>query len=371
MAFVAQTMKWLSVFFLGSLLLGQLGAIRASPGIVLYLHDVALAALLIEGFVRYAMRGKFVRPRLLLPIALFALAGVLSLVTNSGQFSAAALWSGALYLGRWLLYAALYVLVVQKFLSGRFWLRGLFAAGVGVAVLGLLQFWLYPDLRNLSYLGWDPHYYRLFSTFLDPNFAGIFLVLTLLLGFSFLKKPWGIAGELIAFVALLLTYSRGSWLAFIAGITAYAVLRRKKILMAGIAVFIAIVVVLPKTAGSTLDILRTDSALARVANWHEGLALWQEKPLFGYGFNTVRSVIGFGLDSSMIFVAATTGVIGLAAFGFLLWSLARSGGEMAVFITAILVDSFFVNSAFYPWIMIWVWIVAGATEVSGGRLLSS
>ena len=38
---------------------------------------------------------------------------------------------------------------------------------------------VYPDLRNLWYLGWDPHYYRVFATLLDPNYVGILLVLTI------------------------------------------------------------------------------------------------------------------------------------------------------------------------------------------------
>ena len=103
-------------------------------------------------------------------------------------------------------------------LDVNFWLRGLYGVGIGFGILGLMQFFLYPDLRNLMYLGWDPHYYRLFSTLLDPNFVGIILVLTLILGCGLWKKKqknfFLMIGQLIGFVSLLLTYSRSSYVSF-------------------------------------------------------------------------------------------------------------------------------------------------------------
>ena len=50
-------------------------------------------------------------------------------------------------------------------------------SGSLIVLLGFIQLMFYPALRNLYYLGWDEHLYRMFSTFLDPNFAGAFFVL--------------------------------------------------------------------------------------------------------------------------------------------------------------------------------------------------
>ena len=33
----------------------------------------------------------------------------------------------------------------------------------------IIQYFLYPDLRNLIYLGWDPHLYRTFGIFFDTT----------------------------------------------------------------------------------------------------------------------------------------------------------------------------------------------------------
>src|SRR3989344_1662042 len=78
-----------------------------------------------------------------------------------------------LYLVRFTLYSFLVVIGVWLKKTARISLPGLFISGSMIALLGLLQYWLYPELRNLYYLGWDPHHYRVFSTMLDPNFIGI------------------------------------------------------------------------------------------------------------------------------------------------------------------------------------------------------
>ncbi len=57
--------------------------------------------------------------------------------------------------------------------------RGLIFATTILVLLGFLQLWLVPDFTVLTKLGWDPHQNRLTSTWLDPNFFGAFLALTL------------------------------------------------------------------------------------------------------------------------------------------------------------------------------------------------
>jgi hypothetical protein len=374
-------MKLLSVVFLVSLLLGQIGGIQVYPGVVIYIHDIFLAILLAEGFVQYALTGKFAKPKLAGLIGLFIAVAIISLLTNSGRFDLPALEAGSLYLVRWIFYALLYVLVRQTYIKADHWLNGLFVLGVGFGVLGLMQFILYPDLRNLSYLGWDPHFYRLFSTFFDPNFAGIFLVLTILLG-TFLwqnkkNRIWLVPAEVVCIVALLLTYSRSSYLAFISGLVALAVCKKQWLIIFGIIIFILAVVYVPRTSGSTLDLLRSDSTFARLGNWQQGVTLISQAPVFGHGFNMLRYVTSdsgsptsraaAGLDSSILFVGATTGILGLLAYGYLIFSMVRMGRGNAVYLScfvALGIHSFFVNSAFYPWVLIWFWMLTGVVERS-------
>jgi O-antigen ligase len=363
-------MTILIILFLGSLLLGQLGGISLSPGVVVYVHDVFLLILLVSSLHKIRLTN------LRTPLLVFVGACVVSLAANYGRFPLAQLGLGSLYLLRWIGYAALFFVVMQDRKHLHLWRDGLYAVGVGFALLGLVQFILYPYLRNLYYLGWDPHYYRVFSTLFDPNFMGIILVFTLLLGFSLRTEKtrlWIISGESIAFVALLLTYSRSSYLAFMAAVFVWAALMKKWGVIVLIAAFAGLVILLPHVPGNTLNITRLDSTLARIGNWQESLTLIAKAPLFGFGFDTLRylhaptaiiSKSASGLDSSILFVFATTGVIGLAAYVFLLISLFRLalGPLKTAYIaslTALLVHSLFVNSLFYAWVMIWMWILAG------------
>lgn len=372
MAYHGKTMKPLIILFFVSLLLGQLGGVSLWPGVVVYVHDIILVLLLV-----FSLK-KVRRVKLTVPIALFLVSCLLSLVANISRFPLPALLTGSLYLVRWTLYAMLYVLVLQDYVYTNIWLNGLYIVGIGFGLLGLMQFLLYPDLRNLMYLGWDPHYYRLFSTLLDPNFMGIILVFTLLLGFGLLTKKnrvWIIAGQVAAFIALLLTYSRSSFLALGAAIIVWAIIRKQWEIFCVLIALTGIILVLPKIPGDTLKLTRADSSLARVGNWQESLILITKAPFFGYGFDTLRYVrpvdvvskAAAGVDSSILFILATTGIVGFAAYVYLLASMIRIGKEFPYYsasISAILVHSLFVNSMFYPWVMIWIWILSGVVGIN-------
>jgi O-antigen ligase len=305
---------------------------------------------------------------------LFPAACLLSLVANISRFPLSELLTGSLYLVRWIFYAMLFFSITKK--NYRVWLKGLYVVGIGFGILGLLQFFLYPNLRNLSYLGWDPHQYRLFSTLLDPNFMGIIFVFTLLLGYSLLNKKnkvWIIAGEIIAFISLLLTYSRSSYVGLGVAIVVIAILRKQWKFFGGLVAFVVLTIGLSFISGNTVKLTRETSSLARITNWQESIVLIEKAPGFGYGFDTLRylhpsnsvvpSKAAAGLDSSILFVLATTGIIGLAAYLYLWIAVLLAGKKSVVFLAssaALLVHSVFLNSLFYPWVMIWMWILVGA-----------
>jgi O-antigen ligase len=376
-------MKALIVLFLGSLLLGQIGGMSPVPGVVVYVHDILLTVLVIVSVAKILHSKKLPRAKLITPIASFIGAGFISLAMNYWRIPLPALVSGSLYLVRWTLYAAIYILVLENYIDTSLWLNGLYSVGVGFGIVGLIQFFLYPDLRNLMYLGWDPHYYRLFSTLLDPNFMGIILVFTLLLGFGIFTKKhrmWIIAGQLISFVALLLTYSRSSFLALGMAIVVWAVIQKRWKLFIILAGFVGLLFILPKIPGDTLKLMRLDSSLARVGNWQTSVQLITKAPLFGYGFDTMRylrpaaatSKAAAGLDSSILFILATTGIVGLVTYAFLIVSMIRLrnrtlGVVYISSIAALMIHSLFVNSLFYPWVMIWMWILSGTVERAGKK----
>jgi len=122
---------------------------------------------------------------------------------------------------------------------------------------------------------------------------------------------------------------------------------------------------LPRPGGEGVNLLRLFSIEQRFDNYGEGFALWRRSPLLGVGFNTLRSVrndfvshSASGLDNSLLFVAATTGIIGLLFYLNLLRRLWQSGGEIVkLSLIAVIVHSFFQNSLFYPLVMIWLWLL--------------
>ena len=387
-------MKLLFVLTILGIALGQLGAIPLGNNMTLYVHDVFLAALLV--FAVFTKQIK-VQGALLVPIRFFFSIAIVSLAVNASSFAMTELGVSSLYLWRWILYSGLYFVALEPVISWKQWLRWTYWSGVLVAGLGLFQYVYYPYLRNLSYLGWDPHLYRVFSTFLDPNYLSLYLVLTLFLGMYLYDRTVRFVymfGQLVTFVALLLTYSRSGFIALLVGVFVYALLQRKlKVVVIGTVVFAALLLVLPKTDGEGVKLFRTVSTFARIGNWQRGFILIQESPIFGFGFNTVRYVqqrrgwvdaesiipskAGAGLDDSFQFLWATTGIVGLLSYLWILVSMGKifvrllGNGKTRVLgvigISALLstiVHSQFINSLFYPQILAWWWIVSAALERS-------
>lgn len=261
-------------------------------------------------------------------------------------------------------------------------------SGISLAILGLLQFIFFPNLFALSYLGYDPHYFRTVSTFFDPNFAGAFFVLTAILLFqNFNKdKKWNALFLIIIYLALLTTFSRSSYLMFLISGLGISYFKKSRILL---------LIILILSAGLTLgfrnynqavakprNINRQQSATLRLNTWQQGLILFQKSPMLGIGYNTYR----FGLkeynlgdkqflnshgstsnDSSLLTVASTTGIIGLISFLCFLFFLFKGSNKQTrvIIIPAILgllFHSFFANSLFYPPILAWILFIGAVPK---------
>ena len=83
---------------------------------------------------------------------------------------------------------------------------------------------------------------------------------------------------------------------------------------------------------------------------------------------------GAGTDNSFLFVLATTGILGFLAYVYLLsniFILGKSKLRKNLFsavliasLTGLLVNSLFINSLFYVYILEWIWISVAITENS-------
>lgn len=324
--------------------------------------------------------------------------GVISLVLNIIQLTYYQFVVSLLYALRFLFYTvgvALGVQLLDKKLKS-YLPYFLFGTSTFLALLGFVQYAFYPALRNLYYLGWDEHLYRIFSTFLDPNFMGLFFVCGLLLGIHLFAntrdvKQKIIIGICVLFitVALFLTYSRGSYIAAIVGIgiALWRMGQRKIILGVMALIFVGIIVLQlfsPHSEGTKL--LRTASVNARLFSVKEVTTIIAHHPFLGVGFDAYRYAqqkegfltkngdtthSGAGTDNSFLFVFATTGIVGLIAYIVMTYNILKFSFASKTIIDrtifasyiALIIGSFFVNALFYPFLLVWLWVLVGCSKL--------
>lgn len=394
----------LKVIFLILILLFPLGEIIRfdfGNGIAILLNDALVSLVVISWLFWRFLNRKNLQRSLTKPIFIFIAISLLSLIVSIKTLTPFQSFVSFLYLLRFGLYAGLYF-VVSDFHPAFKRKIPLFMILSGIIIVwgGYIQFFFYPSLRNLYYLGWDEHLYRMFSSFLDPNFLGAFLVLNfLLIGgmfFNYLKdKKWkriGLLGVLgmLTLVAVFLTYSRGALLMLLTSTFVFLVMMGKRRWLIGFLIIsVLIFLLLPKafqTEGT--NFFRVVSSQARLRSAENALIIFKENPVLGVGFNAYRyaqhrygfikgekwqvSHGGAGVDNSFLFVLATTGIVGFIAYLYLWIKIFQSNikasikGYISLVVIAsslgLFVNSFFINSLFYPFIMEWMWILIGLKE---------
>lgn len=362
---------------------GQLFKLELFKSINLHALDLVVALLVGYFFLK---RNKYTWPVFTRPLVSFWIVAAFSLLLGATKFNLFPVLTGALYLIRFIVYSSLYFVVdwlikKDESLKSRI-INDLQIVGISIAVFGLLQYFLFPDIRALKEFGWDPHLYRLFGTFLDPAFTGILLVFYLLLLLSLslsggFKKVYIVPQFLLGFLALYLTYSRASYLAFLAGLAAILIAKgKKKLLLIFSFLFLVSLFLLPRTEGIGTKLERTSTILARFGNYQEALNIASKDPLFGVGFNLYRYAAGrnlethsgAGADSSLLFVFTTTGIMGFLVYTGLwlkilyqAWSSGNSVQGVALFSStvAVLVHATFSNTLFYSWVLVWLGVLMG------------
>lgn len=230
------------------------------------------------------------------------------------------------------------------------------------AIFGWIQYLFFPDLTALKYFGWDDHYYRLVGTFLDPAFLGILLVFGVLLA---LWKKQNILAVLLS-VTLAFTYSRASWVALALGMLYFFIKNiNRKVIIVVAGLLLLTISLLPQPGGEGVNLRRTNSLEQKLVNYEHSLSIIEKSPVFGVGmgnvcsFNNEGSNSCYGLDNSVLFILATTGVIGLFIF---LDFINKTAAEISppkrtlVFgsVLSLLLHTMFTNTLFYPWVMGWM-----------------
>lgn len=380
------------ILFWGIYPLGQLVRLPfLFQEINLYLHDLLVIFLIAFSFA--TRKGQILKNKTKTGKGyfLFGALAFFSWLINLPYWGKEKSFLGLLYLFRWLAYGLIFFIVfdLKKQIPSfkKFLLNLIFLSLAISALLGLFQYLFFPDLRFMSFFDWDPHWYRLTAAWFDPGYTGMIYLLGLIVWFYLKRKNknrfFVLLGGVL-YLAFFLTYSRSAYLAAIVALTLISLFERsRRIFATGIIIFFFTLLLLPQGKSVGTDLERKETIWSRVNNWQKSIVVIKDKPLLGVGFNNYRwiqeekgwlqkdslSHAAGGADSSLLFVAATTGLIGLVAFLYLflipLFNFnpkTTSDKIMVVTTVSLLIHSFFNHSLFYPWITLCWWQLRALTE---------
>lgn len=283
--------RYLIIAILISLTLGQLTRIAITPRAAFYFHDVLIGLYLMLHF-----RLLF---DTLIPI-LYHKRSLLSSVIVLGWLLLGLWLNQALtlipvaYLVRLATYSLFFLVAVRADeYTDEEWLAIMTSFFAVFALTGIGQYLLAPDARVLEFLGWDDHYYRLIGTWLDPAFTGLGLLLGLIFTANAARHTSSLKEKKVlrltftgCFIALILTYSRASYLA--AGVVLlliaarrparFSLINAKKVVI-GLGLAALILVFLALTAylfpSDSTNLLRTNSIRIRAEMITSQLQGWQ------------------------------------------------------------------------------------------------
>ncbi len=386
-----QLIKFLTIGTIFSLVLGEFGHYPfGDTTFAVRLTDVLLAVTL--GFLAIWQIGitrKILYPKVLYFLIFFWFVGLLSLIFSGN-------YHGIFYLLRFILYSLTswlgYSLIKTKTISLSNLLWMIIYSGLILSLLGFLQLIFFPDFESLTAFGYDPHKHRLASTFLDPNFIGSFLNICLLFSFYLLQKNQSskklLFLILLFIISIISTESRSALLMLFVEIFILGFFKNRKLLIFLIPVALIMYFFVPTSIDRIYNGLTIDeSAGERIKSWNNGVFLFKQDPLFGVGFDNLRDAMeknnlfkvysengghaGAGIDSSIIFVLATTGVIGLISY--LSWWIFLVRQLIAkkftknyllsislILLIGLFINSQFINSLFYTPIMFIIFLFFGA-----------
>lgn len=395
-------LKILLISTLASILTGQLvrfplfkntGAITLTDLLVIFLDAVFLMyALLIK-------KSLILPPKIFIPFLFFAQIVILSIIFALNFFPFDQIIVSSLFAVRFLTYFFICIVVLNLVKKSEIlkFVNLFLAIGALFTLSGFVQFLIFPDFTPIVRFGWDPHRYRLASTFLDPNYAGY--LLSVLIAFAtslylYQRKTIYLILCFLASFALILTLSRSSYLAVIAVILIIGFIKSPKILVLASLIFLLSFITVPQVKARIIGAVTFDeTAQSRIKSWQNAITIFKNNPVLGTGFNTYRFAqaksgffslddplgghSGSGSDSSFLLILATTGLIGASCFLFLLMSIFLEFSKqlksnylhLAAFsaFAGILVHSQLVNSFFFPQIMLILWFVTGLVMVANTK----
>lgn len=373
--------NWILIFAISA---GQLVKFPSNNTSGATLLDLTIVALSLFGILKFKSFKKI--PELFLSATIFIVICILSLIFTPLHLVKQEYLQSFVYTIRFFSYMFVGFLIYSEIIKINLE-KVILVSTLVISSLGVGQLIFFPDLKDLSTLGWDPHFFRTVSSFLDPNFLGAFFILPLLVLMTKQNsKKEKILFFTLIFATLLTTFSRSSYLMFLfSGLTLSFLKRSIKLFVTTILLFVVLLIgfqVYTILVSKPRNIDRGYSANARLSTWQQGINIFQHAPIMGVGFNAYRySLREYNLsgndftntrgassnDASLLNILATTGVIGFFSFVYFLFVFLKLGlnysekhfGFIAcAFIFGLLVHSFFNNSLFYPPILFLIMLFA-------------
>lgn len=276
--------------------------------------------------------------------------------------------------------------------------------GLAFLVLGFVQLVILPDISFLTDYGWDPHQGRLLSTFLDPNFAGAFLIICFAVSFSMYfgqvkwnkQKLWWIVLSGLFLGGIVLTLSRSALVSLVFVFGWLAWWWDKRLLLFGLFTSITLLINDQRLMQRVVGIVEFDeTAMLRLQSWNDSWQIVQDNFWTGIGYNALsfeqfrRGIItdinvhsAGGSDSSYLTIWTTLGLIGLffwlLIFVFFVsrsitmyWKEKKDQSQkflilgVVLAVLGVMIHAQFTNSMLYVHIMIPVWFLMGV--VLGGK----
>jgi len=234
-------------------------------------------------------------------------------------------------------------------------------------IFSFVQFFLYPNLRNLAYLGWDVHQNRVFGVFFDTSVAasiyGLFFLFWL--NYNNTRYFWLLPP---LFLLLYFTYSRFVIFSFF--LTLFLFFLKKSSLryfFITLVFLIFLLIFFPQKSGVGVNLNRFFSIESRIKENILGIEMGLKNFLFGIGYNRIRFFrqknnllwqsdfnIYHGassFQSTYVTLFVATGVVGLLFFGKGLIKLINCSKEFFYLIFFIAISSLADNLLLHPFLI--------------------
>jgi len=361
---------YISLIFFG---LGQMGRvfIPAQP-IYFYLYEIPFVISLFLLIIRYKFAPFDKNNKISTLTILFLGWLVISFIFPFAKYSLLENGIAFLYLLRLTSYLLFFIYFTHHFKEKnkqKILQVPILIFSIWIIFSSFVQYFLYPNIGNIAYLGWDPHLMRVVGVFLEPPLSVTiyFLIFIYFASLWFSQKKWYQAVLSVAgVILLLLTYSRGGLIGF-GPVLILLSLKTKKILI-GILLIVSLLILIFSLSNSkveSLNLLRTTSISSRIEDYQEGFDIWQKSPISGIGYNRIRFEKSKFVDmvfledynpshgitsfhSSFLTILVSTGVLGLLVYLTILFQIARKNFYWMSIVLFLSIVSIFDNVLLHP-----------------------